>query len=58
MALGFLFLFLYLIQGLFKEHEVQSSRARPGECPWLPIHAHTFPLSGLINFEFLSPLFQ
>lgn len=41
MALGFSFLFLYPIQGLFKEHEVQSSL-------WwalLPIHAHTCSLS-------------
>lgn len=40
MVLGFSFLFLYPVQGLFKEHKVQSPR-------WalLPIHADSYSLS-------------
>lgn len=40
MALGFSFLFLYLIQGLFKEREVHSSPAPPVvsalDCQYMP----------------------
>lgn len=45
MALGFSFLFLYPIQGLFKEHEVQTT---PGE-PCCQYTLTRVPLSGLVN---------